>query len=447
MSVVAAISTPFGVGAISIIRMSGKGSLDIASKFFKTKKLVSFTKATPNFAYVGKVSDGIFTDTCLAIYFKAPFSYTGEDLVELQCHGGVLLAKKILELCIKNGAAPASKGEFTKRAFLNNKVSLLEAEGVLDMIKSESSSALSASSRVLSSDFIKSFFSYQNFLKSFIAKLETSLDYPDEYGFLSTKDVGKIQTLISELQALLNFSKNSDVLKSGFNISIIGPPNAGKSSLLNSLLKKEKAIVSDMAGTTRDVVEGSIEYNGIVLNFFDTAGLRNSKDRIEKIGIKKAYDNIQSADLLLLVLDGSVKTDVSFFSDLIQQNKDKPVLVILNKSDLKKYKQKLPFKVDLSVSIKENKNIEGLVELIYITLMKSNVDVSSELLLSTRVKQSIKESIISLNGFLEGQEKNLPAELLLLDLKNAYFSLGLITGSTANEDIINEIFNQFCVGK
>lgn len=437
MNTIVAISTPIGTGAINIIRMSGPAALLITNKIFKP-----YNNKTLKHSYLtlGDLNIKNFKDKILCAYFKGPKSFTGEDIIEFQCHGSYKLAQSIVEECVNLGAVPASKGEFTKRAFLNGKISLSEAEGIIDMINSESESELNAVSRIMDGTFSKIVNDIQKSLLDSTVEFETSLDYPDEYDGIIEERLKIINKDIKDIEKILENSKISTKIKDGINIALIGNPNAGKSSLLNTIIKENKAIVTNIPGTTRDVVEGSIEYKGFKFNFFDTAGIRESSDEIEKIGIEKSKKTIEFSDIILFLKD--VNEDLEDFS-LIKNISNKKIIKILNKIDLKEIQNN---NYDIQISAKNDFNVDKLLEIIYKKAINTSIDTSGVVLTSQRHINALKNALKSLNSFVENYN-TLNVDCLVLDLRDAYYYLGEITGNTATEDIINHIFESFCVGK
>lgn len=442
-STVAAIATPLSAGAVGIVRLSGEEALKIASKCFTTTLLPSFTHAEPYRMYLGKFNAEGFSDRCLAVYFKSPHSFTGEDVVEFQCHGGVRLMEEVLKSVISHGAVIADKGEFTKRAFLNGKFSLAQAEGVAEMIMSENIAALNAGYRMLKGNLSSQVRCMLDTILDLTASLEASLDYPDELEEevkqLSTEVLGK---LYIDVKTLLKSASKGRIVKSGINIAIVGAPNIGKSSLLNALLGKDRAIVTDIAGTTRDTLEERIEVNGVFLNFIDTAGIRQTSDYVEQLGIDKAYSSAENADIVLFMLDASgemSKEDMALEARL----KDKRVLKVYNKSDM----GILPSNNDgIAISALNGTNIDLLLDKIVSYFMSGEVDTSGEILTNLRHIDAVERALDSIKSATYNVE-DAPIECTLIDLHAAYSALGEITGDTASEDVIDRIFTKFCLGK
>lgn len=442
MNTIATISTPIGKGAIAIVRMSGDKALEIASEIFSTKKLPSFKDAQPNYMYYGSVDLGSFKDNILAVYFKAPHSYTGEDLVEFQCHGGIRLVNELLKKCIEKGCDIADKGEFTKRAFLNGKIALSDAEGIVDMINGESIASLNASYRLSNGDIAKKINSLQQQLLDCIAELEASLDYPEEMEEESRSNCQSIcRTLFDELKKLYDTSKAGGYIKQGINVAIIGQANVGKSSLLNALLGKERAIVTDIAGTTRDSLEEVIEVKGVLLRLIDTAGIRDTSDVVEAIGVERSIQAAKGSDIILFLTEAGRDLN-DYEKELISKfDKNKKILLVINKSDLKKDDRE-----GIHISAKQGVGLDELKDKIVETFIDKNIDTGGEIITSERHAQAIAKAIDSIRNAYYNLE-NLPTECILIDLRDAYTALGEITGTTATEEIVDRIFSKFCLGK
>lgn len=440
---ITAIATPLGSGAVSIIRLSGNAALEIADKVFTAKALNNFSAAKPNYMYLGAIKCEGFYDQCLAVYFKAPHSYTGEDLVEFQCHGGTRLAQEVLKTLISEGAVIAEKGEFTKRAFLNGKLNLSEAEGIIDMITSENIAGLNSGYRLLKGHLSKKIEEINDEILDLTASLEASLDYPEELEEeVRSSMVSILQNLHISIKEILSTAKIGRYIKNGINIAIIGAPNIGKSSLLNAILGRDRAIVTDIEGTTRDTLEERVEVNGIFLNFIDTAGIRNTDDAIEKIGVDKAYESAKTADLILFLLDSS-KIPSKQELNLINSFKDKRILKVFNKSDL----GILPSnKEGIFISALTKSNIDLLLNTIVEMFVCGEMDSSGNVLTNLRHIDCLARALDSIKSASYSCEES-PTECIIIDLKTAYSALGEITGGTANEDIIDKVFSKFCLGK
>ena len=435
--VISAIATANGVGGVAIIRLSGDNVLDIASKMFKPLNKIQVKDFEPYKMYVGEIDGGTFTDFGMAVYFKGPKSYTGEDMVEFHCHGGVAITQGILKHSFSLGAIPATRGEFTKRAFVNGKLSLDSCEGLIDMINSESVAEVKVGYNLYREKLNKKVEELQAKLTYSLAEIDANIDYPEEDLTLSTtievKDV--LNFVISEIDSLiLNYNKGEKI-KNGVKVAIVGKPNTGKSSLLNNLLNYEKAIVSSIPGTTRDIVEGSIEINGVKFNLYDTAGIRETDDFVENEGIKRSEKLINSADIILYVYDLS--------NEIVKmQTTDKPYINVYNKSDI----AKSLVSDGIIISAKTGKNIDILKQNLYNLAFKGGIDYNAELITEQRHYNALVNAKQSLQKALEVVDV-LSLDLISEDIKEGWQYLGEITGKTASEEIIDEIFSKFCVGK
>lgn len=442
MKTIATISTPIGRGAIAIVRMSGDRALEIASSIFKCKKLKSFIDASPNYMYYGSIDLETFKDNILAVYFKAPHSYTGEDVVEFQCHGGIRLVDEILKVCLKRGCEIADKGEFTKRAFLNGKIALSDAEGIVDMINGESVASLNASYRLSRGDISNKISALQTALLDCISELEASLDYPEEMEEeAKSEGIKTVCRLLEELEELEKTSKIGGYIRQGINVAIVGQANVGKSSLLNAFVGKNRAIVTDVAGTTRDSLEEYVEVDGVMLKLIDTAGIRDTADVVESIGVERSIQAAKGSDIILFVTEAGRQLN-DYEQNLISSFGDsKKILLVINKCDLHQDKRS-----DLKISAKNNVGIEELKKKIVGTFIDSSVDTNGNIITIERHVQAIRQAISSLKN-AKLNLSSLPTECILIDLRDAYFALGAITGNTASEDIIDNIFSKFCLGK
>lgn len=439
---ITAIATPLGTGAIGVVRLSGEKALEIASQVFKTKKLDSFACAKPNVMYLGTIACNGFCDKCLAVYFKAPHSFTGENVVEFQCHGGVRLLEEVVKTLLAKGAVMADKGEFTKQAFLNGKLDLSEAEGIVDMINSENIASLNAGYRMMTGSLHKAVDEISAKILDTVAELEASLDYPEEMEDEVREALPKaIEYIKTKLSCLLDKAQLGRIVKSGINVAIIGKPNIGKSSLLNALLGKERAIVTDIAGTTRDTLEERVERHGIFINFIDTAGIRETEDTIEQIGVDKALSSAKYADVVLFMLNANDKPSDEEI-EILQKFEGKPIIKVYNKTDLGKHEEN---KDGIFISAKFGENIEDILDKICNLFIQGDIDTSGEVITNIRHIEALKNAFESVNSI--SNCLGVPTECILVNLKDAYFELGTITGSSVSENIIDAIFSKFCLGK
>lgn len=443
--IITAISTPLGKGAISIVRMSGKGCLDVAKKVFTSKSL-SYDKIQPRMLYLGYFSFPDKTkEYCMMVYFKSPYSYTGEDIVEFQIHGGTILSQKVLQTLIDNGATMAEPGEFTKWAFENGKISLDEAESIIGEINAESESELKASLNLAEGKLKGKIKQLQNNLTESLAQIEATLDYPEEDFEKSAKEsiFNNLKNIELQINEFIKDSQNARFIKSGINIAIVGSPNVGKSSLLNALIGEDRAIVTDIAGTTRDVLTESISYKGIRFNFIDTAGIRESDDKVEKIGIEKSKNTIKNADVVLFILDGSRKLN-EYDKEIISILKNyKNVITLVNKSDIKRQLDHQENEIEIS-ALKENK-IEDVKEKIYQLVINEEIDYNKMIIINERQIEILKECKKILNELNNAKSQSM--DIIAMLIKSLWNTLGKITGESENERIIDLIFSKFCLGK
>ena len=452
---IAAIATAMTNSGIGIVRISGSEAFDIIKKIYVGKNHKNLEQVKSHTIHYGYIMDGEETiDEVLVMIMKGPHSFTGEDTVEIDCHGGVFVVKKILETVIKYGARPAEPGEFTKRAFLNGRMDLSQAEAVIDVINSKNEYALKSSVSQLKGNVQKKIKVIREEIIYHTAFIETALDDPehisvDGYGEKLKKTVDK---LLKELNELLKSSDNGRIIKEGIKTVIVGKPNAGKSSLLNVLVGEERAIVTDIAGTTRDVLEESIQLNGISLNVMDTAGIRDTSDVVEKIGVDKAKNYANEADLIIYVVDASRDLDENDFN-IIDMIQDKKAVILLNKSDLSTVVTEIMIKsyIDkpiLSISAKEESGIKELEETLKDMFFQGEISFNDEVYITNiRHKTALKDAYDSLEKVNISIENNMPEDFYSIDLLDAYESLGSITGETIGEDLVNEIFSKFCMGK
>lgn len=440
---ISAIATPPGKGGVAIIRLSGGSPLSVAEKMFVPAGTVAVKDFEPYRLYPGRIDGGTFTDYGLCVYFKAPASYTGEDVVEFQCHGGESVARGILRQTFRLGARSAGRGEFTKRAFLNGKLSLASAEGIADMINGESEAEVKAGYLLYSEKLTEKVRLLQARLKEVLAGIDASIDYPEED--LEESETDEIRTalerVLGEVTVLLAGYAKGKKIKSGVTVALCGKPNTGKSSLLNRLLGYEKAIVSDVAGTTRDAVEGILEIEGTKFNLYDTAGVRESGDRIESIGIEKAENIVRAADVVVFVADSAAGTDAED-ARVLELARDKPLVKVVNKIDLTD--DETPTDADVLTSAVTGEGIERLKALLYEKSFGDRGEDAAFLIEERhyaaleKAKEYLKKAVAACGG---------PLELVGIDVTEAWERLGEITGETASEAIIEEIFSKFCVGK
>lgn len=453
---IAAIATALTNSGIGIIRVSGSEAFDIVDRIFRPKNKRKKLKEEKTYTvHYGHIQDGDeIIDEVLAIVMRGPHSYTAEDTVEINCHGGVLVMKKILETVIKYGARMAEPGEFTKRAFLNGRIDLSQAEAVIDVINSKNNYALKSSVSQLSGSMSKKVKELREKLLFEIAFIESALDDPEHISLDGYPE--KLKVTVNDMQEELNRALSTfdsgRVLSEGIRTVILGKPNAGKSSLMNVLVGEERAIVTDIAGTTRDTLEENIRLHGISLNIVDTAGIRETEDVVEKIGVDKARANADDADLLIYVVDGSCPLDENDYQimNLIEGRKS---IVLLNKTDLEmvltpeEIKEKTGKEV-VAVSAKEQRGIDLLEEKIKELFLSGEIDFNDEVMITNvRHKTAMSEALKSLSLVKQSIEDQMPEDFYSIDLMNAYEQLGTIIGESLEDDLVNEIFNKFCMGK
>lgn len=441
-----AAATALGNSAISVIRMSGPQSHNIANQIFSSKGLDK-ANITNRYMYLGTLACNSFMDKCFLIYFKAPNSYTGEDMIEIQCHGGARLANAIIGEITKLDCRLASNGEFTRRAYLNGKLNLSQAEGIIDMINSESVAALKASYRMLSGSLGNTIAVLRADLIDTMASLEASFDYPEEMEAEATSSAHSfIDNMITRLNGLLSTAALGKFIHNGVSVALVGAPNAGKSSLLNRIIGQDKAIVTDIAGTTRDTVEARIEVSGILLNFIDTAGIRESSDVIEKIGIERSIKAIKDCDIAVIIVDVSCETFHQDVVQLLALVKDKPYIIAYNKCDKLAVVPHASSGDSLYISATNGYNVDTLLQNIITRLDINLTDTTQDSLTSSRHIDCLSKALDILL-VLQSSLINLPIECLLIDLNKVFDLFGEITGETAKEDVIDRIFSKFCLGK
>lgn len=444
---IAAISTTTGIGAISIIRLSGPESLEIASKVF-TKDLTKVETHTIHYGYIKNNDEKI--DEVLVSVMKAPKTFTKEDIVEINCHGGIATTNKVLEILLNNGARLAEPGEFTKRAFLNGRIDLLEAEATMDLISSKSDKARKMSLNTLTGETSNLIKDLRSDIVGIISNIEVNIDYPeyeDIEVLTSEKILPEIQKFKEKLEKIIKKSQDSKVIKEGIKVGIIGKPNVGKSSLLNSLLEEEKAIVTNVPGTTRDIVEGTIILDNVILNIIDTAGIRESDDIVEKIGIEKSLTIINEADLVIFILNNNEKITREE-KGLLEKLKDKKKIIVINKIDLENKLDKSILDNYIEISAKENIGIEKIKDEIKRLFNLGELEASDLTYMSNaRSISLLGKSLNNINDAISEINNNSPIDIVEFHLKDAWNNLGEIIGETYTDELIDELFSRFCLGK
>lgn len=450
---ISAISTAYGEGGIGIVRMSGSRSYEILSDIFDNIDKVENRKLT--YGHIRDPRDSRTVDEVLVAYMKAPHTYTGEDVVEINCHGSMVALRKILDITLKEGASLAEKGEFTKRAFLNGKIDLSQAEAVIDLIKASSSSGYDVALSQLDGSFGKNISEIRQKLVDILVDITVNIDYPDEdieeivYENLR-ENIFKIK---EDIDYLISTSDTGRILKDGIKIAIIGKPNVGKSSLMNRLLMENRAIVTDIPGTTRDVIQENMMIRNIPVILIDTAGIRETDDKIEKIGIEKSKETFNDADLILFLLNsGDVITDEDY--SIMNRVANKNVLVLLNKSDMDRkietdrIKEILGDKTFLDTSMETGQGVEELKDIIEKMVYKGNLKQDNSLIVTNvRHLNLLRDASAFLEDSLKSIDSNQPLEFIEIDVKNTYDDLGAILGEEVGDDILNEVFSRFCLGK
>lgn len=456
---IAAIATAMTNSGIGIIRISGEDAFTVIDRIYQSKngkkKLSEEKSHTVHYGYiVDDTKENKIIDEVMVLIMRAPNTYTREDTVEIDCHGGVLVMQKILDTVVCHGARPAEPGEFTKRAFLNGRIDLTQAESVMDVISSKNEFALKSSISQLQGSLQKEIKELREKIIYEIAFIESALDDPEH---ISIDGYGqKLKTVAEEckerIEHLLDTADNGKILKEGIDTVIVGKPNAGKSSLMNVLLKKERAIVTDIAGTTRDVLEEQMNLNGITLNIIDTAGIRDTEDVVEKIGVDKAKDYLVNADLIIYVVDSSTPLDEND-EKIMEMIKDRTAIVLLNKSDLDTVttEEMIASHLDqkiIKVSMKENQGVDELENAIKELFFHGKVELNDEVYITNaRHKAALSNAKDSLNMVLDSIAMEMPEDFYSIDLMNTYEELGNILGESLGEDLVNEIFSKFCTGK
>lgn len=458
MNTIAAIATPPGEGGIGIIRISGKSSIDIADKIFLNKnnlKLSELEERKLNYGHVIDPKTKNIIDEVMIVFMKGPATYTREDVVEVHCHGGIIPVRRILEIILENGASLAECGEFTKRAFLNGRIDLSQAEAVMDLISAKTDSSFDVSLRQLKGSLSFEVSEMIDILMEMLAHIEASIDFPEddieEMAYIDLETDSK--EVLRRIDELLDTVNTGKILKNGLETVILGKPNVGKSSLMNAILRENRAIVTDIPGTTRDIIEEHVNIKGIPLKIIDTAGIRETEDLVEKLGVDRAKEILKNSDLAIAVFDSSRELDNEDL-EIIELIKDKKSIILLNKTDLDKkldesvLKSKLNDSSIISTAIAKGNGIKSLEDKIYNLFMSSEVKINENTIITNtrhrdlllKSKQNMKEAIESIN-------MNLPIDCIEVDIKNAIENLGEVTGDSVGEDIIDTIFKNFCIGK
>ncbi|NLV77373.1 MAG: tRNA uridine-5-carboxymethylaminomethyl(34) synthesis GTPase MnmE [Tissierellia bacterium] len=455
---IAAISTAIGESGIGIVRMSGKDSIDIGDKIFKGKNIESLKDGENRKLIYGNIIDpekDEIIDEVLIVYMKEPYTYTREDMVEIYCHGGIISVRRILELILKNGARLADRGEFTKRAFLNGRLDLSQAEAVIDMINAKTDKSFDVSLRQLEGRLSQEIKNIRDILLNMIAHIEVSIDFPEEdIEDITYDDLEKdAKVVLDKIDKLLNTVDRGRILRDGLNTVILGKPNVGKSSLLNAILNENRAIVTDIPGTTRDIIEEYVNIDGIPLKIVDTAGIRDTEDIVEKIGVDRAKDMVEEADLIIALFDVSeeLSEDDKKIIDIVRGKKS---IVLLNKSDLpakldeEHIRCLLPDKKIITTSIATGVGIDELIDTIKNMFYTGEVDTSNQIIVSNmRHKDQLVKAKKNIEDGLKGIKINMPLDCIEVDIKNCWDNLGEISGDTVGEDVLDKIFSEFCIGK
>lgn len=458
MSTIAAISTAPAIGGIGIVRMSGKDCFEVLEKIFKPKNpetIENIAGYRIKYGTIVNPETNRVVDEVLVSYFKCPKSYTAENMCEVNSHGGIVVLREILELCLKNGAELAKPGEFTERAFLNGRIDLTQAEAIIDIINAKSTREAQESANQLEGYLSRKINEIREKIMDIMVNIEANIDYPEyDVEEVSNKDAeNKLKEIENELIKLSKTFENGKILKEGVKIAIIGSPNAGKSSLLNSMLKEERAIVTDIAGTTRDIIEEQISIEGIPFKVIDTAGIRDARDKIEQIGIEKSKKAANEADVILAVFDSSVPLNDED-REILNLLKHKKSIIVLNKTDLKQVVNKECTEIHdvntevINISLKNNEGLEKIYESLVKMFNLNQINLDNELTITNiRHQELINKAIESTRMALNDLNNSMPIDIISINIKEILEHLGEITGDNVSEDIIKSIFAKFCLGK
>lgn len=446
---IAAIATAVGTSAVNIIKISGPDAISIVNKIF-TKDLTKLSSNTINYGYIK--NNGETIDEVLVSIFRNPNSSTGEDVIEINSHGGIAVTNKILEILLTNGCRLAEPGEYLKRAFLNGKKDLLEAESISDLINAKTESFRKMSTKGLTGELSALVKKLREKLLNIIANIEVNIDYPEyEDAIVYTNELleKSIIEIKEELQKIVNESEKGSLIKNGINVGIIGKPNVGKSSLLNKLINEDKAIVTDIEGTTRDIVEGTFVLNGVNINLIDTAGIRETDNIVEKIGVEKSKNIIEKSNMVIALFDGSREFDKED-KEILKEIKGKKAIILINKVDLPQKLDKSEIKdfETIEISVKDNKGINSLIEKIKELFNLNEIETGDFTYLSNARQISIIKEALALSEEIKSQnEKNTPVDLIQIDIQKLWEKLGELTGDTYKDELLDEIFSKFCLGK
>lgn len=453
---IVAIATAMNNSGIGIIRISGEEAFAIIKKIFKPYRNKNIDEVSSHTVHYGTIMDGErIVDEVLVLIMKAPHTYTREDTVEIDCHGGMYVLKKTLELVIQNGARPAEPGEFTKRAFLNGRIDLSQAEAVIDVINAENDFALKSALTQLKGSVSEKIRKERAVLLEQIAYIEAALDDPEhiEMEGYGEELLPVLRNSLSEIEQLLSSADDGRIIKEGVKTVILGKPNVGKSSLLNALMGQERAIVTDIAGTTRDAIEESIRLNDVTLNIIDTAGIRDTEDLIEQIGVDKAREYAKEADLIIFMIDLSKKLDSNDY-EILEIIKEKKTIVLLNKTDLKteadlkEIEQQLQGIPVIETSIRKNQGLSELSETVKEMFYKKEINFNDQVYITNiRQKNDLQSAAESLKNAIQSIEAGMPEDFFTIDMMDAYTSLGSVIGEAIEDDLADEIFSKFCMGK